>query len=149
MKPMQYKLLERFRQVFPEAAIEVEDESHLHVGHAGAEAGAGHFRVQVIDAKFNDLPRIDRHQLVYNAVSDWMPKRVHALNITTMTQEEAGHSVTQWRSWMCLLCGWIYDEAAGLPDEDIAPGTRWEDVPSDWTCPECGAGKEDFDMVEV
>jgi stress-induced morphogen len=73
MKPTQNKLLKRFRQVFPEAEIEVEDESHLHVGHAGAEAGAGHFRVQVIDAKFNELPRIDRHQLLHNAWSDWMP----------------------------------------------------------------------------
>jgi rubredoxin len=34
-----------------------------------------------------------------------------------------------FRTWMCLICGWIYDEAAGLPDEGIAPGTRWEDVP--------------------
>ena len=56
---------------------------------------------------------------------------------------------TDMRTWMCLICGWIYDEAAGLPDEGIAPGTRWEDVPPNWTCPECGARKEDFEMVEV
>ena len=42
-----------------------------------------------------------------------------------------------------------YDEAAGLPDEGLAPGTRWEDVPPNWTCPECGARKEDFEMVEI
>jgi rubredoxin len=53
------------------------------------------------------------------------------------------------RTWMCLICGWIFDEAAGLPDEGIAPGTRWEDVPPNWTCPECGARKEDFEMVEI
>jgi rubredoxin len=53
------------------------------------------------------------------------------------------------RAWMCLICGFIYDEAAGLPDEGIAPGTRWEDVPINWTCPECGARKEDFEMVEI
>ena len=41
------------------------------------------------------------------------------------------------------------DPAAGLPDEGIAPGTRWEDVPMNWTCPECGARKEDFEMVQV
>jgi len=40
------------------------------------------------------------------------------------------------------------DEAAGAPDEGIAPGTRWEDVPPNWTCPECGARKEDFEMIE-
>ena len=49
---------------------------------------------------------------------------------------------------MCLICGYIYDEAAGLPEEGIAPGTRWEDIPEDWTCPECKASKSDFEMVE-
>ncbi|WP_162634819.1 FAD-dependent oxidoreductase [Pseudomonas putida] len=48
--------------------------------------------------------------------------------------------------WECLVCGFIYDEAAGIPQDGIAPGTRWEDVPDDWYCPECGVGKADFDM---
>ena len=39
--------------------------------------------------------------------------------------------------------------AAGLPEEGIAPGTRWEDVPMNWTCPECGARKDDFEMMEL
>jgi rubredoxin len=54
-----------------------------------------------------------------------------------------------YKTYMCLICGFIYDEAAGVPDEGIAPGTRWEDVPMNWTCPECGARKEDFEMVQV
>lgn len=58
-------------------------------------------------------------------------------------------SEAPYRTWMCLICGWMYDEAAGLPEEGIAPGTRWEDIPMNWTCPECGARKEDFEMVEV
>ncbi|MBU3649624.1 MAG: rubredoxin [Limnohabitans sp.] len=53
------------------------------------------------------------------------------------------------KTWMCLICGWIYDEAAGAPDHGIAPGTPWEEVPMNWTCPECGARKEDFEMVPV
>jgi rubredoxin len=53
------------------------------------------------------------------------------------------------KTWMCLICGWIYDEAVGAPDEGIAPGTPWEQVPMNWTCPECGARKEDFEMVPV
>jgi len=57
--------------------------------------------------------------------------------------------VNDFRTWMCLICGWIYDEATGLPEEGIAPGTRWEDVPMNWVCPECGARKEDFEMVQV
>ena len=53
------------------------------------------------------------------------------------------------KTWICLVCGWVYDEAEGAPDEGIAPGTRWEDIPSDWICPECAARKVDFEMVEV
>ncbi len=52
-------------------------------------------------------------------------------------------------TWMCLVCGWIYDEAEGYPKGGIAPGTRWSDIPQEWTCPECGAGKQDFEMVEI
>ena len=53
------------------------------------------------------------------------------------------------KSYMCVICGWIYEEETGCPDDDIAPGTKREDVPDTWTCPECGAGKEDFEMVEI
>ena len=58
-------------------------------------------------------------------------------------------STPAMKKWMCLICGWIYDEAEGAPDDGIAPGTKWEDVPPNWTCPDCGARKEDFEMVEV
>lgn len=49
---------------------------------------------------------------------------------------------------MCLTCGHIYDEAEGSPEEGIAAGTRWQDVPINWVCPECGARKDDFEIVE-
>ena len=52
------------------------------------------------------------------------------------------------KKYMCLICGYIYDEAIGAPDEGIPAGTRWEDVPPNWTCPECGARKDDFEMIE-
>lgn len=55
----------------------------------------------------------------------------------------------QYRTWMCVVCGFIYHERDGLPEEGIAPGTRWDEVPETWTCPDCGVGKEDFEMVEV
>ncbi|MBH9553210.1 rubredoxin [Inhella gelatinilytica] len=50
---------------------------------------------------------------------------------------------------MCLTCGFMYDEAAGDPEHGIPPGTRWADVDLNWTCPECGARKDDFEMVRV
>lgn len=74
-----------------------------------------------------------------------MPHDSNSLARTALMTE----SQVQYKTWMCLICGFIYDEAAGAPDEGIAPGTRWEDVPINWTCPECGARKEDFEMVEI
>ena len=53
------------------------------------------------------------------------------------------------KKYECMMCGYIYDEALGDPDEGIAPGTVWEDIPEDWYCPVCGASKEDFEMVEI
>jgi rubredoxin-NAD+ reductase len=50
--------------------------------------------------------------------------------------------------WECIVCGLVYDEKEGWPDDGIAPGTRWEDVPEDWLCPDCGVGKEDFELIE-
>jgi len=50
--------------------------------------------------------------------------------------------------YQCIVCGFIYDEAKGLPEEGIAPGTRWADIPDSWACPECGIAKADFEMVE-
>jgi rubredoxin len=52
------------------------------------------------------------------------------------------------KQWVCVICGWVYDEAAGAPDDGLAPGTRWADVPEDWRCPLCDVGKEDFALVE-
>lgn len=57
--------------------------------------------------------------------------------------------VSEASTWMCLICGWIYDEAAGDPEHGIAPGTVWADVDMNWTCPECGARKDDFEMVRI
>jgi rubredoxin len=53
------------------------------------------------------------------------------------------------KTYTCMICGWIYNESAGWPDEGIAPGTLWAEVPEDWLCPECGVGKSDFEMVEI
>ena len=53
------------------------------------------------------------------------------------------------KKWMCTTCGWIYDESLGDEEGGIAPGTKWEDVPDDWKCPDCGAWKEEFEMIEL
>lgn len=53
------------------------------------------------------------------------------------------------KKFQCVVCGFIYDEAVGLPDDGIAAGTAWADIPIDWECPDCGVSKSDFEMVEV
>lgn len=50
--------------------------------------------------------------------------------------------------WQCLICGYIYDPAAGDPDSGIAPETSFEDLPDDWLCPECGAEKDQFEKLK-
>ena len=57
--------------------------------------------------------------------------------------------VNVMRVWQCSICGFIYSEALGLPGEGIAPGTRWDSIPDDWVCPDCGTAKSDFQMEEV
>jgi rubredoxin len=53
------------------------------------------------------------------------------------------------KKYQCFFCGYVYDEAEGDPDSGVAAGTRWEDVPAEWYCPSCGAGKTDFAMIEA
>lgn len=50
--------------------------------------------------------------------------------------------------WECMVCGYVYDPANGDPDDDISPGTRFEDLPDDWSCPDCGVGKDKFKKNE-
>lgn len=64
-----------------EAEVEVTDESHLHAGHEGAKSGGRHYRVKLKSARFNGLRTLARHRLVYDALSDWMKKEIHALAI--------------------------------------------------------------------
>ncbi|MCX8084772.1 MAG: rubredoxin [Calditerrivibrio sp.] len=49
------------------------------------------------------------------------------------------------QKYICTICGYIYDPVIGDPENDVAPGTKWEDVPDGWVCPECGAPKDSFE----
>lgn len=52
------------------------------------------------------------------------------------------------KKYECTVCGYIYDEELGCPEADVAPGTKWEDVPGDFVCPECGAAKDMFELMD-
>ncbi len=62
---------------------------------------------------------------------------------------QTARNVPGTRVWQCMLCAFVYDEARGMPEEGIAPGTPWEDVPESWYCPDCSASKSDFQMAQV
>jgi rubredoxin len=50
------------------------------------------------------------------------------------------------QKYVCDICGWVYDPQTGDPENGVAPGTAFKDVPDSWVCPECGAGKDDFSV---
>ena len=49
--------------------------------------------------------------------------------------------------WVCTICGYVYDPEVGDPDAGIEPGTAFEDLPEDWVCPDCGVGKDMFELA--
>jgi len=53
------------------------------------------------------------------------------------------------KTYICIVCGFIYDEATGRPEDGIVAGTLWADVPDAWECPDCGVAKADFEAVEI
>lgn len=55
---------------------------------------------------------------------------------------------TEFRKFVCVVCGYIYDEEKGDPDSGLAPGTRWESIPEDWSCPQCGVRKASFEEMK-
>jgi BolA family transcriptional regulator, general stress-responsive regulator len=82
---------ERLSRLAPES-LEVFDDSHEHAGHAGAKDGGGHFQLVIVSREFAGKPAVARHRLVYDALSDLIPKRIHALAIRAYTPEELGTS---------------------------------------------------------
>jgi rubredoxin len=53
------------------------------------------------------------------------------------------------QSYMCVVCGFVYNEEDGYPQDGIAPHTAWEDVPNGWICPECKVGKDQFEVIAI
>ena len=94
MKPGLDELRERLLARFPGAQVSLSDDSHLHVGHTGSEGGAGHFTVVIVAGEFQGLARVARHRLVYDAVADWMPHRIHALIVKAATPEQSAAAAT-------------------------------------------------------
>jgi BolA protein len=74
-------LRQRLESRFTPSVLIIQDESHLHAGHAGAAGGHGHFRVTIVAEAFRGMPPVARHRLVYAAVDDLLRSDIHALAI--------------------------------------------------------------------
>ena len=74
-------------------SCQVEDESALHAGHAGAASGGGHYRVHLVSSRFEGLNRVSRHRLVYDCLGKLMKTEIHALALTLLTPAEANQEV--------------------------------------------------------
>jgi len=80
---------EDLRKSFAIEHLDIEDESHLHAGHAGAASGGGHFKLTIISPDFKGLTSVARHRAVYAALKEHIPQEIHALTIFAKTPEEA------------------------------------------------------------
>ncbi len=82
---------EDLRKVFQVSDLQIDDESHLHAGHAGAASGGGHFKLRIVAPEFKGLNLVARHRAVYAALNRHITNEIHALTITALTPDEAAN----------------------------------------------------------
>jgi BolA protein len=83
------RLRERLQALSP-TRLDIDDESARHAGHEGAKSGGGHYRLLLVSCRFEGLPRLARHRLVYDSLGEMMQREVHALSMVLQTPDEAG-----------------------------------------------------------
>jgi BolA protein len=71
----------KLQAAFNPTRLEISDDSHLHIGHPGAQSGGGHYTVTIVSPKFAGKSLLERHRLVYQVLADMMLKDIHALKI--------------------------------------------------------------------
>ncbi len=74
---------------FKANSVQIEDESHLHAGHAGAATGGGHFKLTIVAPEFEGMSKVARHRAIYAALNKHFPKEIHALTILAFTPSES------------------------------------------------------------
>lgn len=174
-KPWQVTSMARFPVGKADVAVyenpDIRDERGLYVRSvtmaAGASMlapaptdGAGQYVIALKGTLVHERPR-SALTVVFNAPNE-APFRIEAggdglealiVNfpraVPIRHEASARETATQFRKWQCVLCGFVYDEALGLPEEGIPAGTRWADVPQSWYCGDCGASKAEFQMTEA
>ena len=82
------RMRDRFERALAPERLDIIDDSHKHVGHAGARGGAGHYSVLIVSSRFAGQPLLERHRMVYDAVRDMLNTDIHALSIQARTPDE-------------------------------------------------------------
>jgi flavin reductase (DIM6/NTAB) family NADH-FMN oxidoreductase RutF/rubredoxin len=96
-------------------------------------------------------PNDDKEPMTYAYYRDIRHGRTPktaATYIKLKPKPQIAEGVRKMKKYKCLMCGYIYDPDVGDPDNGAKPGTAFEDLPDDWVCPDCGAGKDEFEPVE-
>jgi flavin reductase (DIM6/NTAB) family NADH-FMN oxidoreductase RutF/rubredoxin len=95
-----------------------------------------------------DDSKIPMTYTYYRDVKGGKTPRTAATYIKKKSKQTLKQGATSMKKYKCLMCGYIYDPKAGDPENGVAPGTAFEDLPDDWVCPDCGVGKEEFEPIE-
>lgn len=137
---------------------EVEQELETYFdGRAASEAfsDARLFRTRIRrNIKLAECPSYGRHIFDYAPTShgaeDYAALTAEILGeLTVDSIEQTNEDVEQMKKYRCEACGYIYDPEVGDPDADVVPGTAFEALPGEWVCPECGAEKDQFELIEA
>ena len=82
------RIEQKLQKALDAVHVDVEDESHLHAGHAGAQSGGGHFKAVIVSDRFAGLSRLEAQRLVFQVLSEEMQGEIHALSMSTVTVRE-------------------------------------------------------------
>ena len=106
------------------------------------------FIARITDCATIDETKIPMTYNYYRDIKGGRTPRTAATYIEKKPKTKLEKGDNKMKKYRCLMCGYIYDPAAGDPDSGIAAGTAFEDLPDDWVCPDCGVGKDEFEPVE-
>lgn len=103
---------------------------------------------KIVACETIDNGRVPMTYSYYRDVKMGRTPRTAATYIEKKPKEKPVRGAEEMKKYKCLVCGYIYDPAVGDPDNGVTADTAFEDLPDDWTCPECGAGKDKFEPIE-
>ena len=103
---------------------------------------------KIVDCQTIDKSKVPMTYTYYRVIKGGGTPRTAATYIAKKAKAKSQQGAKNMQKYKCLMCGYIYDPAVGDPDNGIAAGTAFNDLPNDWTCPDCGAGKDEFEPLE-